>query len=259
MDSIRRSLSRRVVGTLAALTCLSAGRSAAACAPAPVDVTGQPPLSQERAIALLKSEEGVDVVEESRARCPGGGPSYGVSFGGEPMGGVDAPAGENRGAILLAVVREMLKTPKRRLKALVRAHEILRADMALFKRTFGVGFSFQNALPLRVRYPDLRVQRLSAFAEECSVKGYSNSSVELGKVEVDVSEYLFGRSDYPPTAVYKRGDLGKAFSKAGNGELFRAYLKRVELNAKNCESDPSAMTDWKAMLSKVTKPASPSD
>lgn len=74
------------------------------------------------------------------------------------------------------------------------------------------------------------------------MKGYSRSSVEFGLV-VAVSEYIPGRSDYPKGSIYKRGDL------------YRAYRKRVELNAENCERDPSSKHDWAALLVKLSKPA----
>ncbi|MGV8087145.1 MAG: hypothetical protein ACP5N1_05950 [Candidatus Woesearchaeota archaeon] len=122
---------------------------------------------------------------------------------------------------------EMLQTPKIQLKKLVESNEILATDIKELEEFWGASFYVPHALPLEERILNGQKQLLNLTTELYDAR-YYNSSNPVGKLYVNISEYVPGKNYYADDSIYKKGDLQKELVK--DSKLFSAYIKNVLSN-----------------------------
>jgi len=127
---------------------------------------------------------------------------------------------------------EMLQTPKVQLKKLVESDEILCKDMEEVTALLGVDFYKPRGLPLEKRILNKQKQILNVTSELYSKNMYT-SSVQIGVIEVRISEYIPGRYEYSNDAIYQHGELEQVFKQ--DSKLFLTYAKNVLYNQQYVE------------------------
>jgi len=209
--------------------------------------------SPEAAIKQVQSSMGL-IIAKSPFQSKCGGASYDIfdSDGTTLLGQIDVSAkGDNSlGTMLYGVVKDFNKTPKAQHLALIQANKDFYQDRERLEEKFGLTFYQPNALPDSKRFPGSGSEMLYATMEKCFKGGGSSSGEQLGTLNINTTEYIFGRQGYSENTIYQPGDLEKAFKKN------RALLKEVVLTSKgnqnHCHSDYSRH-DWEKMNENLKK------
>jgi hypothetical protein len=127
---------------------------------------------------------------------------------------------------------EMLQTPKIQLKKLVESNEVLNSDITELEEVWGVYPYQPRALLLAERTLNGQKQILNLTTDLYTATRYDSSDM-IGKLYVNISEYIPGKNDYPDDSIYKKGDLQKEFVK--DSEVFSKYIKNVLSNVSYSE------------------------
>ena len=225
---------------LALTLTISNARASGGCGDSP-NTSGLSNITEDEAIKTIRKNFNVEVKRsELQSMC--GGIHFDVKEqDGTQLAWIEVDAPDHLGAALLRDVSELLKTPRAQLKALRASRKILLDDMDELEKEFGITFYDPSALPTETRFPNKTKQLLEAV---CRYGG-----TRVGKITVNVSEYVPGRSEYPSETVYHKGELKETFLK--DAQLLQSYREMVKNNG-NCGSTDDRRVD--EILEKLKAP-----
>jgi hypothetical protein len=219
-------------------------------------------VSLDQAIETAQTEFSLKIKEsEYQARC-GSDLEYTVIDGtsNEQLGTIPVPreaVSQNDGRALIARVQQLLQSPREQLIRLGKARALFYEDTQALKEELGISAYVPNAYPIEKRITNGGQDYLLFLTVEsyCSGRGLQSPFVVSQNFHIKTLEYIPGRTEYPASSIYAKGDFRKAVFE--NTEALSEVKSHVVSNARFCSDDEYGKRNfWVEVANRLSGPAS---